>query len=44
MANQQVEEQRKGKPTTTVDFSSAVKGYSSDESDEDKLKKAFRRR
>ena len=43
MANQQVEEQKKGKPTTSVDFSNAIKGYEG-ETDEDKLKKAFKNR
>lgn len=43
MANQQVEEQKKRKPTTSVDFSNAIKGYEG-ETDEDKLKKAFKNR
>lgn len=32
-----------GKPTTTVDFSQSLAGYK-EETDEDKLRKAFRRR
>lgn len=45
--NSMTEETKKGKPTTTVDFSQSIKGTGKDDEEEDKLKKymsgAFRR-
>lgn len=45
--NTATEETKKGKPTTTIDFSAAIKGKNSEDEEEDKLKKyiqgAFRR-
>lgn len=37
------DETKKGKPTTTVDFSNSIKGTGTDEEDEDKLKKSLRK-
>lgn len=37
------DETKKGKPTTTVDFSNSIKGAGTDEEDEDKLKKSLKK-